>query len=64
MEDRRIDVAALLLRLSLGAMFVAHGLLKVDIARWPSISQYMERIAARPGVREALREEHLLKAAA
>ena len=28
MNDRRIDLAALLLRLTLGTMFVAHGLLK------------------------------------
>lgn len=38
--------------------------LKVDLARWPSLKQYLDRIAARPGVTQALREEHLLKAAA
>ncbi|MBK6806809.1 MAG: DoxX family protein [Betaproteobacteria bacterium] len=31
MNDRRIDLAALLLRLTLGTMFVAHGLLKVFV---------------------------------
>jgi glutathione S-transferase len=38
--------------------------LKVDLARWPSLTQYLDRIAARSGVRKALQEEHLLKAAA
>jgi glutathione S-transferase len=38
--------------------------LKVDLARWPALTQYVERIAARPKVQEALRAEHLLKAAA
>ena len=39
-------------------------ILKVDLARWPSLGQYLERVAARPRVQQALREEHLLKAAA
>jgi glutathione S-transferase len=39
-------------------------ILKVDLARWPSLGQFQERIAARPRVQDALREEHLLKAAA
>ncbi len=38
--------------------------LKVDVSRWPAITQYLERIAARPHVQDAMREEHLLKAAA
>ena len=38
--------------------------LKIDLARWPSLKQYLDRVAARPGVQQALREEHLLKAAA
>jgi len=41
-----------------------HHFLKVDLSRWPALTQYLERIAARPGVRTALTEEHLLKAAA
>jgi glutathione S-transferase len=39
-------------------------ILKVDLARWPSLGQYLDRVAARPRVQQALREEHLLKAAA
>jgi glutathione S-transferase len=38
--------------------------LKVDLARWPSLRQFIDRVAARPKVQQALREEHLLKAAA
>jgi glutathione S-transferase len=38
--------------------------LKVDLSRWPALTRYLDRIAARPGVQQALREEHLLKAAA
>ena len=41
-----------------------HHFLKVDLSRWPTLTQYLERIAARPAVRTALGEEHLLKAAA
>ena len=39
-------------------------ILKVDLAGWPSLGQYLDRVAARPRVQQALREEHLLKAAA
>ena len=39
-------------------------ILKVDLARWPSLGQYLDRVAARPRVQQALRDEHLLKAAA
>lgn len=39
-------------------------ILKVDLAKWPSLGQYLDRVAARPRVQVALREEHLLKAAA
>jgi glutathione S-transferase len=39
-------------------------ILKVDLARWPALGQFQERVAARPRVQDALREEHLLKAAA
>jgi glutathione S-transferase len=38
--------------------------LKVDLARWPALTQYLERVGARPKVQEAMRAEHLLKAAA
>jgi glutathione S-transferase len=38
--------------------------LKVDLARWPSLGRFLERVASRPQVRQALREENLLKAAA
>ena len=39
-------------------------ILKVDLGRWPSLGAYLDRVAARPRVQHALREEHLLKAAA
>jgi len=39
-------------------------ILKVDLARWPSLGLYLDRVAARPRVQQALRDEHLLKAAA
>ena len=39
-------------------------ILKVDLARWPSLGRFIERVAARPRVQDALRAEHLLKAAA
>ncbi|HET6801953.1 MAG TPA: glutathione binding-like protein, partial [Casimicrobiaceae bacterium] len=38
-----------------------HNFLKFDLARWPALSQYQARVAARPGVQAALRAEHLLK---
>lgn len=41
-----------------------HGILKVDLTPWPSLVRFIERVAARPRVQEALREEHLIKAAA
>lgn len=31
----------------------------IDLARWPSITAFMARMQARPGVQRALREEHL-----
>ena len=34
---------------------------KIDVGRWPTLKAYLERIAARPHVREALREEGLLR---
>jgi len=39
-------------------------ILKVDLAKWPSLGAYLERVSARPRVQQALRDEHLLKAAA
>jgi glutathione S-transferase len=38
--------------------------LKVDLAKWPALVQLQARVAARPRVQDALRAEHLLKAAA
>ena len=31
--------------------------LKIDVAQWPSLKAYAERVGGRPGVREALKEE-------
>jgi glutathione S-transferase len=39
-------------------------LLKVDLAPFPHLSAFLERVAARPAVQEALRAEGLLKRAA
>jgi glutathione S-transferase len=33
------------------------GMLKVDLSRWPTLARYLERIGARPAVREAKRIE-------
>jgi glutathione S-transferase len=38
--------------------------LKVDLSKWSALNRYLERVAARPKVQDALRAEHLLKAAA
>ena len=40
-----------------------HRFLKFDLDRWPVLKQYEARVAARPNVRKALEQEHLLKAA-
>ena len=37
---------------------------KIDLSPYPNIKAFMERVAARPAVREALKSEGLLKAAA
>ncbi len=37
------------------------GFMKIDLAPWPHIKAYAERVAARPQVHEALREEGLAK---
>jgi glutathione S-transferase len=34
---------------------------KVDLAQWPSLKDYMGRIAARPSVRETMKAEGLIK---
>jgi glutathione S-transferase len=39
-------------------------ILKVDLARWPALTAYLDRVAARPRVQQTLRAEKLLKAAA
>jgi glutathione S-transferase len=39
-------------------------ILKVDLARWPALTRYLDRVAARPHVQQTLRAEKLLKAAA
>jgi len=36
-------------------------MVKFDLARWPVLAEYQKRVAARPKVQEALREEGLLK---
>jgi glutathione S-transferase len=36
-------------------------MVKFDLARWPSISDYQKRVAQRPKVQEALKAEGLLK---
>lgn len=37
------------------------GMLKVDLAPWPSLKAFMARVAARPKVQAALKEEGLIK---
>jgi glutathione S-transferase len=37
------------------------GFLKVDMARWPNLVAYRDRVAARPAVHEAMREAGLIK---
>ncbi|MFL6713245.1 MAG: glutathione transferase GstA, partial [Sulfurifustis sp.] len=34
---------------------------KIDLAKWPTIKEYLARVAARPSVKEALRAEGLAK---
>ncbi|MHB8415446.1 MAG: glutathione transferase GstA [Acidiferrobacteraceae bacterium] len=36
-------------------------LLKIDLGKWPAIVSYMKRVGDRPGVREAMRAEGLVK---
>jgi glutathione S-transferase len=35
--------------------------LQVDLGKWPALTEYVSRVAARPAVREALKAEGLLK---
>ena len=42
MESRNIDMAALILRTSLGVMFIAHGLLKVMVFTLPGTVQFFD----------------------
>jgi len=42
MENRNIDMAALILRTSLGVMFIAHGLLKVMVFTLPGTVQFFD----------------------
>ena len=44
MTDKRADYAALLLRLSLGTMFVAHALLKVFVFTLPGTVQFFQSL--------------------
>ncbi len=37
------------------------GFVGIDIAKWPTLVAYRARVAARPGVQQAMREEGLLK---
>ena len=48
-DTRNADYAALLLRVSLGIMFVAHALLKYFVFTLPGTAQFFESIG-RPGV--------------
>jgi putative oxidoreductase len=48
-DDRRIDLAALLLRTGLGAMFIAHALLKVFVFTPAGTVQFFESLGL-PGV--------------
>ena len=38
MQDRKSEYAALLLRVTLGVMFIAHGLLKIVVFTLPMVS--------------------------
>jgi putative oxidoreductase len=44
MNDRRIDLAALVLRLTLGTMLIAHGLLKVLVFTPAGTAAFFEKI--------------------
>lgn len=44
MEHKNVDIAALVLRLTLGVMFIAHGLLKVMVFTLPGTVQFFESV--------------------
>jgi putative oxidoreductase len=44
MENRNVDLAALILRISLGVMFIAHGLLKVMVFTLPGTAQFFASV--------------------
>jgi putative oxidoreductase len=44
MKDNQIDMATLILRLSLGIMFIAHGLLKVMVFTLPGTVGFFESV--------------------
>jgi putative oxidoreductase len=44
MNTANHDIAALILRVSLGVMFIAHGLLKVMVFTLPGTAQYFESV--------------------
>lgn len=44
MKNNQIDIATLILRLSLGVMFIAHGLLKVMVFTMPGTVGFFESI--------------------
>jgi putative oxidoreductase len=44
MENKNIDIAALVLRVSLGAMFIAHGLLKIMVFTLPGTVQFFDAV--------------------
>jgi glutathione S-transferase len=37
------------------------GLMKIDLGQWSNLKAYADRVAQRPKVQQALREEGLLK---
>jgi len=44
MENRNIDIATLVLRITLGVMFIAHGLLKVMVFTLPGTVQFFDAV--------------------
>lgn len=44
MENRNIDIATLILRVTLGVMFIAHGLLKVIVFTLPGTVQFFDAV--------------------
>lgn len=44
MNERHTDIAALILRLALGIMFVAHGMLKLTVYTLPGTAQFFAQV--------------------